>query len=936
MNGTHLPAGQPMPGVVSGAASGHGMNQGRRRAPPPLSYAVHPAHQHQHQHQPHHQAQHHSYQQSPAVMYPYSHMNAYANSYYPPQQMSHHYQTTAQMHSPAAYMPSYNSYHHQQQQQQQRSPPQPIHQTYPPIVSSSMQSHPSPYARPHPQQPSPALSTPPPPPPAAAAPHTPTSVHSSQAAAAPLSPVAPQPQTTASLPPAHTEAPAPRPFKYPLPWFSHPDESFPFRASKLRRRRRRLSVTKSVELPQNNYNAEGLGEKAQTPSPDDPTAPDTPRGKPGGNAPSADSTLNTSAIDSPQAEHVHSASASSTPAYTPSTTSSSAETNRSTAARAAVPAIPIVPILPKMSPKETRTPTATTETSSTSVSSHGAPQQSAEDGQASSIAEPVAAQPVKSGPKLWSNLFQNKGHSVTRPEGAVNTGFGATASGMPASDPTAAGNGLAGPGSFAKSNTSSLAEALRDYQFTSGHKIAFIEPRGLVNTGNMCYMNSVLQALIFCTPFYDFLDHLSQAASHSFKSETPLIDAMIIFLREYKVMHSAASEDQLRKRLRNEELEQYGDAFIPEIVYDAMKRLPTFASMQRGHQQDAEEFLGFLLQALDNECTHVMRQLAESSAGINSSITSNGTSALDQTADSNDWLEVGRKQRAAVTRSSGVTASSPISKVFSGQLRSTLRVPGLTDSVTFESYQPLQLDIGDAHVTNIVDALKHLTRSEKLIGDFGSPRPDAKPTTKQVLIESVPPVLILHLKRFSYNASENSTGKLWKNIDYPLELELPKEMFSSTKRVALQNEGVGGLKYRLTAAVYHHGKSASGGHYTVDLRRQDGREWIRVDDTVIRRIRSEDVAESSADGSASKSTWVDQKHSVIGPATGNRFEGINQEDGGDEDGWNKVGSASTGAKKWSSVANTNGSGQTAPAKNKSLKDSVKDNKVAYLLFYQKI
>ncbi len=355
--------------------------------------------------------------------------------------------------------------------------------------------------------------------------------------------------------------------------------------------------------------------------------------------------------------------------------------------------------------------------------------------------------------------------------------------------------------------------------------------------------------------------------------------------------------------------------------------------MQRGQQQDAEEFLGFLLQAIGDECTHVMRQLNESSTTTNSSAAAPASaSSPTSTNDSSEWLEVGRKQRAAITRSSGhATAPSPISKIFTGQQRSALKVHGHKESVTFQTYQSLQLDIGDAHVNNIVDALKHMTQSENMEFD-----PQRK-TTKQILIESLPPVLILHLKRFKFDPITNGTVKLWTKIDYPLELELPDEMFSPVKKIALQAEGGGSIKYKLTAAVYHHGKSASGGHYTVDLRRQDDREWIRLDDTVIRRIRSEDVAEASLDKNTAKSAArVSQKHSVTGPTTGNRFEGIGEEDGGDEEGWNKVTSAATGAKKWSSVVTTNGSSNTLPAKTKSVKDNVKDNKVAYLLFYQRI
>lgn len=39
--------------------------------------------------------------------------------------------------------------------------------------------------------------------------------------------------------------------------------------------------------------------------------------------------------------------------------------------------------------------------------------------------------------------------------------------------------------------SASLADALKQYNVRSGVQLPFLEPRGLVNTGNMCYMNSV-------------------------------------------------------------------------------------------------------------------------------------------------------------------------------------------------------------------------------------------------------------------------------------------------------------------------------------------------------------------------------------------------------------------------------------------------------------
>lgn len=51
-------------------------------------------------------------------------------------------------------------------------------------------------------------------------------------------------------------------------------------------------------------------------------------------------------------------------------------------------------------------------------------------------------------------------------------------------------------------------------------------------------------------------------------------------MREFPVIDAAASVDQLRMRLKDSELEQYGEAFIPEFVYEVIRRLPRFSSMR--------------------------------------------------------------------------------------------------------------------------------------------------------------------------------------------------------------------------------------------------------------------------------------------------------------------------------------------------------------------
>jgi ubiquitin carboxyl-terminal hydrolase 10 len=53
-----------------------------------------------------------------------------------------------------------------------------------------------------------------------------------------------------------------------------------------------------------------------------------------------------------------------------------------------------------------------------------------------------------------------------------------------------------------------------------------------------------------------------------------------MFLKEFRVIDAARSEEQLRLRLKHNELEEYGEAFIPEFVYQVIRQHPRFRDMR--------------------------------------------------------------------------------------------------------------------------------------------------------------------------------------------------------------------------------------------------------------------------------------------------------------------------------------------------------------------
>jgi uncharacterized UBP type Zn finger protein len=233
---------------------------------------------------------------------------------------------------------------------------------------------------------------------------------------------------------------------------------------------------------------------------------------------------------------------------------------------------------------------------------------------------------------------------------------------------------------------------------------------------------------------------------------------------------------------------------------------------------------------------------------------------------------VGPKNKTSITRDVQEEGKiSPISTIFGGRLRSVVKAHGLKASVTLQPFHSLQLDITvrekkkkneekrrkkrkmsqptslfppfsskPSDVLSIPDALLNLTKPETLDGFINSKTKAEVEATKHITIESLSPILILHLKRFVYD-NIGGIQKLHKFIEYPLVLNLEDDLFSSSEKTPTESR-----KYQLYAVAYHHGTATTGGHYTCDVLHASA-EWLRIDDTNVTKISPQKVTEEKTD-----------------------------------------------------------------------------------------
>ncbi|KAK6454148.1 uncharacterized protein RJT20DRAFT_99575, partial [Scheffersomyces xylosifermentans] len=394
-----------------------------------------------------------------------------------------------------------------------------------------------------------------------------------------------------------------------------------------------------------------------------------------------------------------------------------------------------------------------------------------------------------------------------------------------------------------------------------------IAPRGLTNTGNICYMNSILQILLYCAPFNRLLKLIETKSIGSLgkTSPTPLLDASIKFFNEFVEKPSNGQPSEVDDILKDK-------AISPENFYMNLISHEKFQHLKWGQQEDAEEFLGYYLDGLHEEFLGEIRRLNTPSVDSliqsfsseydtdtekvnlfkfnikntvkiikndnkNSSDSTKESESNNNNDSNNEWKEVGSNSKKITEKRTVEIEPSPINMIFGGQFKSVLTIPKANNpnqfqkSITLDPFQNLQLDISEAD--SIEDAFLNLNKLEKI--SFKSNNNKEVQIKKQTFIDKLPGVLIIHLKRFSFLKDKDvGIEKLRKKVDYTHDLRVPEEVLSNKLSVA-QDE----ITFKLIGVVYHHGSSAEGGHYTSE--NPLTQEWIRIDDTTLKVITKDEV-----------------------------------------------------------------------------------------------
>ncbi|NXE82796.1 UBP2 hydrolase, partial [Cochlearius cochlearius] len=316
-----------------------------------------------------------------------------------------------------------------------------------------------------------------------------------------------------------------------------------------------------------------------------------------------------------------------------------------------------------------------------------------------------------------------------------------------------------------------------------------------------CFMNSILQCLSNTKELRDYClqNQYLRDLNNNSRMRTALMSE---FAKLIQLLWTSSPNDSVSPSEFKTQIQRYAPRFVGY------------------NQQDAQEFLRFLLDGLHSEVNRVLVRPRAS------------TDTLDHLPDDEKSRQMWRRYQER--------EDSRIGDLFVGQLKSSLTCSECGYcSTAFDPFWDLSLPIpkkGYGEVT-LMDCLRLFTKEDVLDGD-------EKPTccrckartrcTKKFSIQKFPKILVLHLKRFS--EARIRTSKLTTFVNFQLkDLDL-REFASQSCNHAIYN----------LYAVSNHSGTTMGGHYTAYCKSPVSSEWHSFNDSRVTPMSSSHVRSSDA------------------------------------------------------------------------------------------
>ncbi|OQR81909.1 ubiquitin-specific protease, partial [Thraustotheca clavata] len=391
---------------------------------------------------------------------------------------------------------------------------------------------------------------------------------------------------------------------------------------------------------------------------------------------------------------------------------------------------------------------------------------------------------------------------------------------------------------------------------------------GLVNLGNTCYMNAVLQALLSLQAFVACLRDdawvaalTKQALAKGYWSNKANKEAYEFYL---------CFKDMIKDHVESAHL----DPGPMKAVVG--KRAQAFAN---NAQQDAHEFLMSVLFELEEDMKGVLRQQRE--------IVSKNTEQKKASKQSiHQYFNGSQPETQAIDNIEGLL---PTTTFFQTTITQTLTCTSCGYSRHLnETFRELPLDFPPAiHAKptllchcqrpvhrlitkkegenkgrpflkcsqfpqckffqwddNPVSEPEGLNVPQLLAKYFEAYSVDVKcekcsdgATAKVTLsILKAPPVLVLHLKRFEISTSSYTLVKRNDVVAAPIIIDINSYRNSSAKSKPA---------YHIKSIIRHIGKTAGEGHYVTDIRHDKGSKWTRYNDAHVSEIDAAQVLQGA-------------------------------------------------------------------------------------------